>query len=54
MVKAACLSQLDLKKEEEEKKNTFEKLNEQTFDLPKVKAAFLPVATSSMNLNPLP
>ena len=28
------------------------KLNEQTFDLPKVKAAFLPIATSSMNLTP--
>ena len=36
------------------RKNTFEKLNEQTFDLPKVKAAFLPIATSSMNLIPLP
>ena len=36
------------------KNNTFEKLNEQTFDLPKVKAAFLPIPTSSMNLNPLP
>ena len=40
-----------LKKKE---KKTFEKLNEQTFDLPKVKAAFLPIPTSSMNLNPLP
>ena len=36
------------------KKHTFAKINEQTFDLPKVKAAFLPIPTSSMNLNPLP
>ena len=36
------------------KKKNFEKLNEQTFDLPKVKAAFLPIATYSMKLNPLP
>ena len=46
---------IDLKKKKKKKKkNTFEKLNEQTFDMPKAKAAFLPMATSSMNLNLLP
>ena len=42
------------KKKKKRRKNTFEKLNEQTFDLPKVKAAFLPIPKSSMNLNSLP
>ena len=36
------------------KKTPLKKLNEQNFDLPKVKAVFLPIPTSSMNLNPLP
>ena len=37
------------KKKKKKKKN-----HEQTFDLPKAKAAFLLIATSSMNSNPLP
>ena len=45
---------MNKKKRKKKKKNTFEKLNEQTFNLPNVKAAFLPIPTSSMNLNPLP
>ena len=43
-----------MNKKKKKKENTFEKLNEQNFDLPKVKAVFLPIPTSSMNLNPLP
>ena len=43
-----------INEKKKKEKNTFEKLNEQTFYLPKVKAAFLPIPTSSMNLNPVP